>query len=75
MWEGVVWLGAEHAKACFVLPQWEVIAHFAHWDLRPAKAEVGSSAYVNAHSSIDVCTNLQVGFLPFPGEQGGLIFQ
>lgn len=58
MWEGVVWLVAEQAKACFVLPQWEAIAHLVRRDLGPAEAEVGSSTYGNAHSSIDLSANL-----------------
>jgi hypothetical protein len=58
MREGDDWLMAEQAKACFVLPQREVIAHFAHWDLRPEETEVGSSAYCNVHLSIDISANL-----------------
>jgi hypothetical protein len=38
----------------------EAIAHFTRRDSGPSEAEVGSSAYGNAHSSIDVSTNLRV---------------
>jgi hypothetical protein len=31
------WLMLEHAQACFVLPLWEAIAHFAIQDLRPTE--------------------------------------
>jgi hypothetical protein len=65
----------EQAKACFVLPQQEAIALFAHQDLRPMETEVGSSAYDNAHSNIDVSANLRVGFLPLLGEQARQFLQ
>ncbi len=58
---------SEEAEACFVLPLREAITHFTSRDLGPSEAEVGSSAYGNAHASTDVATNLQVGFFPFLG--------
>jgi hypothetical protein len=62
---------SKQAKACFVVPLWEAIAHFTRWDLGPSEAEVGSSVYGNAHSSIDVVsTNLRVRILPFLGKKG-----
>jgi hypothetical protein len=70
MWEGVVWLVPEQAKACFVLPKREAIAPFARRDSGPTEAEVGSSAYGDAHLSIDISAKLRVGFLPLLGEQG-----
>jgi hypothetical protein len=69
------WLMAKQAKACFVLPLWEAIAHFTHRHSKPAEAEMGSSAYGNAHASFDVSTNLQVGFLQFLGEKSRQFLQ
>jgi hypothetical protein len=71
MWVGFVFRMAEQTEACVVLPQQrEAMAHFACQDSGPMEAEVGGSAYClcgNAHLSIDVSTNLRVGFLPFLG--------
>jgi hypothetical protein len=58
---------AKQAKACFVLPSQEAVTHFISWDSGPLEAEVGSSAYGDAHASTDVATNLQVRFFPFLG--------
>jgi hypothetical protein len=51
-------MAKQAAKACFVLPLGEAIAHFSGRDLGPMEAEMGSSAYGNDHASIDVSTNL-----------------
>jgi hypothetical protein len=64
-------LVVKQAKACFILPLGEVIAHFARQDLRPTETEVGGSDYGNAQSSTDISVNLRVGFLPLLGEQAG----
>jgi hypothetical protein len=66
---------AKQAKASFVLPLREAVAHFTSRDLGPSEAEVGSSAYGNAHVSIDVSTKLQIGFLPFLGKKGRQFLQ
>jgi hypothetical protein len=65
----------KQAKACFVLPLWGAIAYFTCRDSRPSEAEVGSLAYGNAHASIDISTNLRVGFLPFLGKKGRQFLQ
>jgi hypothetical protein len=59
----------KQAKAGFILPLREVVAHFARRDSRPAETEVGGSDYGNAHSSTEVSANLRVGFLRLLGKQ------
>jgi hypothetical protein len=61
----------DKAKAGFILPLREVVAHFACWDSRPAETEVGGSDYGNAHLSTDISANLSIGFLPLLGKQAG----
>jgi hypothetical protein len=59
----------KQAKVGFILTLREAVAHFARQDSRPAETEVGGSDYGHAHLSIDVSTNLRVGFLPLLGKQ------
>ncbi len=66
---------SEEAEACFVLPLREAAAHFACRNSRSAEAEMGSSNYGNTHSSIDMSTDLGIGFLPFFSKQGGEFLQ
>ncbi len=44
----------KQAKAGFILPLREVVAHFARRDLRPAETEVGGSDDGDAHLSIGI---------------------
>jgi hypothetical protein len=64
---------SEEAEACFVLPLREAVAHFARRNTRSADTEMGSSDNGDAHTgaSIDMAANLEAGFLPLLGENGG----
>ena len=68
-------LMAEEAEACFVLPLREAAAHFTCRNARSAEPEMGSSNDGNTHSSIDISTDLGIGFLPFLSKQDGEFLQ
>jgi hypothetical protein len=56
---------SEEAKACFfVLPLQEAVAHFARRNTRSTETEMGSSDNGDAHTSIAMSANFEVGFLP-----------
>jgi hypothetical protein len=62
----------DQAKSGFVLPLWEVLAHFSCWNMRSVETEMDGSDEGDAHSSIDVSTDFRVlGFLLLLGKQDG----